>query len=110
MENLKKIRIQNNLNQREMAKLLNISQVTYCGYENDKYQPSFSTLKSISKMFNVSIDYLIENEQFKNCLWNIYLNDKQENIIKLLLQLDEKSLTLAYIYCKGLFDAQNLKQ
>ena len=48
--------------QGEVAKRLNITQATYSRYEAGIHQPGIEVLKSMSKLFNVSIDYLVEND------------------------------------------------
>lgn len=67
MENLRKLRISKNIQQKELAALLNIKISTYCQYETGKRQPDYETLKRIANYFNVSIDYLLENDVFTNC-------------------------------------------
>ena len=58
MIGLKIIRKQKNLNQQKVAFDLNISRESLSYYENGKREPSLSLLVSMSKYFNVSIDYL----------------------------------------------------
>ena len=36
---------------------------TYCRYESNIHQPDFDTLKRIANFFDVSIDYLLENDE-----------------------------------------------
>lgn len=62
MKSLKEIRTLNLMTQQEVAQKLNITQSTYSGYESGKYQPSIDILIAISKLFKVSIDYLLGNE------------------------------------------------
>ena len=62
MKNLKKIRNSKLMTQQEVAEKLNITQATYSGYESGKYQPSVDILIAMSKLFKVSIDYLVGNE------------------------------------------------
>ena len=61
-DKLKFLRKHQELTQAEVAKQINIDHTTYCRYEKGVYQPDFDTLKRIAKFFNVSIDYLLENE------------------------------------------------
>ncbi len=61
---LKKIRKQKNLNQQKIAMDLNISREVISYYENGKRNPDINMLKTLSKYFNVSIDYLINGEEF----------------------------------------------
>ncbi len=47
----------------EVAEKLGISQPRYNRYEKGNFQPDFDMLKKISNLFDVSIDYLLENER-----------------------------------------------
>ena len=86
MENLKKLRIKNNLTQKDLAQLLNIDSTTYLGYEKNKFEPNIETLKKLSKIFNCSIDYLVnnENDDFIYCFDN-----NEKTAVKILLSLPE---------------------
>jgi transcriptional regulator with XRE-family HTH domain len=44
---------------------LNISREVISYYENGKRNPNIEMLKTLSKYFNVSIDFLINGEEFK---------------------------------------------
>ena len=56
---IKEFRKVKNINQEEMAKLLNVSRQTYIHYESGEFEPSFSTLIKISKILEASIDELV---------------------------------------------------
>lgn len=60
---IKQLREENNLTQSELGEKLNISKATISKYETDKVEPSIPTLISMSKLFNVSIDFLVGNEE-----------------------------------------------
>ena len=62
---LKKLRKQRNLNQLKVAMDLNISRESLSYYENGKRNPDIQILKDMSKYFNVSIDYIINGEEFE---------------------------------------------
>jgi len=66
MNNLRKLRISKNMQQKELAAILNIKISTYCQYETGKRQPDYETLKRIANYFNVSTDYLLENDTLQN--------------------------------------------
>lgn len=51
------------MNQAELAKYLNLSQQTISKYESGKADPSKKTLIELSKLFNVSVDYIIGNSK-----------------------------------------------
>ena len=61
---LKTIRKQKNLNQLKVALDLNISREALSHYENGKRSPDIQMLRSLSQYFNVSIDFLINGEEF----------------------------------------------
>lgn len=65
MKGLKIIRKQRNLNQQKVAMDLNISREALSQYENGKREPSLQMLRKLSAYYNVSIDYLINGEEFK---------------------------------------------
>ncbi len=65
MKGLKAVRKSRNLNQQKVAMDLNISREALSHYENGKREPSLDMLRKLSKYFNVSIDYLINGEDFK---------------------------------------------
>ncbi len=62
---LKRVRKLRNLNQQKIAMDLNISREVISYYENGKRNPDINMLKTLSKYFNVSIDFLINGEEFE---------------------------------------------
>lgn len=62
MKNLKEIRTKRKMTQQDVASKLNITQSTYSGYEAGKYEPGMELLIAMSNLFQVSIDYLLGNE------------------------------------------------
>ena len=64
MKGLKKVRKEKNLNQLKVAMDLNISREALSHYENGKRQPSVDMLRKLSRYFNVSIDFLVNGEEF----------------------------------------------
>ena len=64
MKGLKEIRKERKLSQMKVAMDLNISREALSHYENDKREPSIELLTKMSDYFNVSIDYLINGEEF----------------------------------------------
>ena len=64
MKGLRIIRNERNLNQLKVAMDLNISREALSHYENGKRDPGIDMLRKLSEYFNVSIDYLINGEEF----------------------------------------------
>ncbi|AEM79783.1 helix-turn-helix domain-containing protein [Thermoanaerobacter wiegelii] len=58
-DRLKELRKEKNLTQEDLAKILGISRSTIAGYETERKEPDYETLKKIADFFNVSIDYLL---------------------------------------------------
>ena len=61
-DKLRFLREYQKLSQREAAQILGIGQATYNRYETGQREPRFQILKNISALFNVSIDYLLDND------------------------------------------------
>lgn len=58
---ISELRKENQVTQVQLAKMLGVSQQTISKYENGSREPDNATLLKLSKMFNVTIDYLLEN-------------------------------------------------
>lgn len=63
-ERLRELRREAHLSQRQIAEILNIRQQSYAQYENDFAEPSLETLVKLSKIFEVSTDYLLGLSDF----------------------------------------------
>lgn len=61
---IKELRKKNNLKQKDLCQILNITQPTLSNYENNRRTPDVKMLIKIANYFNVSIDYLFKN--YKN--------------------------------------------
>lgn len=59
--NLKKVRLDKNMTQKDVADRLGCTPNIYSRYETGERQPSIDTLISLSQIFEKSIDYLVEN-------------------------------------------------
>lgn len=59
-KNLKAIREDNDIRQKDIAKALNVSQNTYSQYENGVIALTAEVLIKLSDYYNVSIDYLLD--------------------------------------------------
>lgn len=57
-ERLKEIRTEKHLKQSDIAEMLNVSSNTVYAWENDKQEPSMSTLLKLCEILDVSLDYL----------------------------------------------------
>lgn len=65
MKGLAEIRRKKGYSQQKVAMDLNISREALSYYENGKRSPDINMLITLSKYFNVSIDYLITGKEFE---------------------------------------------
>lgn len=75
-EKLKQLRIKNEYSQENLAELLNVSRQAITKWETGKGMPDISNLKSIAKLFDVTLDSLIDDvEEIKtideNFCWKL---------------------------------------
>ena len=59
MIRIKELREDKDLYQKDIAKILNISQQQYARYESEENQLSYDGLIKLAKFYNTSIDYLL---------------------------------------------------
>lgn len=61
-DRLKELRSSRHLTQREVAERLGIGVSTLGMYEAGKREPDLDTLKALAQFYNVTVDYLLGNE------------------------------------------------
>ncbi len=93
MDNLKILRRNLNLTQRECAQALNIAKTTFCYYEQDKISPSIEMLNKMADYFGCSIDYLL-GHQTKNVLHLDSFTPLQRQIISYIQKLNDDQLNV----------------
>lgn len=64
--NIKKIRKEFNLTQKEIASILNVDRTTYTGWETGKNTIPLAKLLDFSNYFKYSIDYILETSKNNN--------------------------------------------
>ncbi|MGL4695335.1 helix-turn-helix domain-containing protein [Enterococcus larvae] len=60
-DKLKELRMKKGISQEELSELLDVSRQSISRYENGSSQPDFDKLLLLSKYFEVSIDFLLDN-------------------------------------------------
>lgn len=58
-ERLKQLRLEKDLRQDQLAKLIHVEKSSISMYENDVRQPSYEVLLRYADIFGVSVDYLL---------------------------------------------------
>lgn len=61
-ESLRRVRLEHNFRQREVAEAVGVDRSTYSFYETGRTRPSLETLCSLAKIYNVTIGYLMGKE------------------------------------------------
>lgn len=105
---IKNIRKVNKLTQVELAKKANISRSYLADIENDRYNASVDTLKSIANSLDVKLSELIEESSSDNKI-NSKNNKNKKQIETIAAHLEDKNLTpkkveLIKNYIDALFD------
>ena len=84
-DKLKQYRIENHLSQEELASKLFISRTLISKWENGVIYPSYSNMEKLSQIMNVSIDYLLSNEEAK--LMTLNANSRKESTFTQMIYL-----------------------
>ena len=79
-DKIKKMRIESNLKQNDLAEILCVSEKTISSWENDRTKPDLNMIYKLSDYFKKSFYYLI----------NDYLNLENTNEMQIKLKVDEK--------------------
>ena len=95
MKRLKELRLNKNLTQQQLGKLLSVSGQTILNWENDITYPSVKKLIELASFFDVSIDYLLdfkEKDTNFDKIINILNNYEKEDLIKLIATFVNEAL------------------
>ena len=70
-EKLKKLKLSNNLTQSQLAEILETTKQAISAYESGKIAPSLNSLIKLSENFNISLDYLVFDNESQSKLINL---------------------------------------
>ena len=62
-QKIKKLRIENNLTQKDISELVSVTFQTVSKWENDENEPDIATLRKLASVFGCSMDYLLSEEE-----------------------------------------------
>lgn len=110
---LKQLREINSLTQKQVADILGITRSSYAYYELGKSHPGIEGLKILAKLYNVSLDFLLDyNDTGDDVKYRLnddsveyYISDKQPNFISDLTS-EEKDLIIYF----RIFDDEKKKK
>ena len=97
---LKELRKQKNLTQYEVANKINVSQVGYNNYEQEKREIPLNSLIALANLYNVSLDY-IADRNFQDDIG--FLTPEQKTAVKLIKNLNTNNLSHAISFMQGLY-------
>ena len=93
LKNLKELREDRSVSQKQLAEAIGVSQQSINKYENHNIEPDIETLIRIADYFETSVDYLIGHSAIRHkieCLTTYDLNAQESNIVKKFRKLSNK--------------------
>ncbi len=106
---LKELRMKYNYTQKEIAKKLNTNSVNYNRYELEKVKPDIETLKKLSKLYHVSIDTLVDNEETNQIDVGL-LSQEEIEILEITKQLTKRNQERLLSHAMALIETQEDEQ
>lgn len=105
-EKLKNIREEKGYSQAEVAKLLNISRVSYFNWENGKTKPNQKNLTLLSRLLGVEETYFVSEHDIVDTYFKLNKDNrhKLENYADDLLKEQEKIVQLPKYYAYKVFE------
>lgn len=114
---LKEVRKASGLTQKEVATYVGVNQNTYSYWENGKTKIDSESIAKLAKLFNVSIDYLLDGSPCKTNIEN-FISEKpavrsdHEKLLGVYDSLDEQSknqlMSVAYLIMSQSLKAQGI--
>ncbi len=102
MKRLRQLRIARHMSQQRLAIELNLTQAAVSKYEKGLSEPDISTLKTISELFNVSVDYLIGASDIPARYTRADLSEDDILLLNNYRRLNKIEKAKAYAYIQGL--------
>lgn len=87
-EKLKKLRLSNNLTQSQLAEILETTKQAISAYESGKIAPSLNSLIKLSESFNISLDYLVFDNESQSKLINLNSIDIEFELLSIRNKID----------------------
>ena len=84
-ERIRKLRLERNWSQVDLAKRLNVTKQSVSNWENDNIQPSIEMLVKLARVFSVSTDYILGLEE-RRYLEVTGLTDEEMSHIQLVIR------------------------
>lgn len=85
--NLREIRVKRNLKVQEVSDYLCCLPSVYSRYESGKREPSIDVLLKLSRLYEVSVDYLVGNDR----VFDTSITTNEATVIEAMRQADERA-------------------
>jgi len=82
-ERLKQLRMDNQMSQSRLAKILNVSQVSIFKWEQKQIEPNFDMMLKICDFFNVSPSYMLGREDSTVSTTNSHNSNSSNNTVSI---------------------------
>ena len=89
-QKIKKLRIEANLTQKDVAEKMNVSFQTVSKWESDLNEPDIYNIKELAKIFNCSVEYLFSDDEDKT----IASKDEEKPIETIEKEVDSEVIVL----------------
>lgn len=89
MNRIKQLRMEAGILQADLAQQLKVRQNTVSTWETGRSEPDLDALRELSRIFGVSIDYILGNTDIKNPLTSEDMSGLTEKQIKILEMMSE---------------------
>jgi len=93
LKNLKKLRTESGISQRELAENIGVSQQSINKYENHNIEPDIETLIRMADFFDTSVDYLVGHSRIRRRIEPVStydLNKDEATVMDGFRQLNRK--------------------
>lgn len=122
-ERIRKIRLSQNLTQKQMSEIIGVTEATVSRMESGKSSITEQTIKIICREFNVNKDWILtgegemyiaskEDEKLAEALAEISLsgNDRLKELIQKMIELDDIYIDSILNLIDGVLEKQNNKK
>ena len=112
-KNIKQLRINKNLTQKELAEKLNVTYQGISRWENDEVEPSIDTIKQMAEVFECSLDEIFGTKPIEKpepqVIEKVIIKESEPKIIEKVVEKESKPVLGVCEKCnKPIFEADGL--
>lgn len=104
LKNLKTLRMQSGISQKQLADVIGVSQQSINKYENHSVEPDIDTLIALADFFGVSVDYLVGHSGFSEPVSQVNLTTNEFALIKDFKKLSPRQKESIQLIIKNYLD------